>query len=97
MQISHVLVVDNNRFYTTLIGDHLREKGFTVTEEMSGAGALRALEDRRPDLIILDLIMPEIDGVQVCKYLKSRRELCSIPVIILSGVLVEEIKDYKMQ
>ncbi|MEE9217609.1 MAG: response regulator [Acidobacteriota bacterium] len=95
MQISHVLVVDNNRFYTTLIGDHLREKGFTVTEEMSGAGALRALEDRRPDLIILDLIMPEIDGVQVCKYLKSRRELCSIPVIILSGVLVEEIKDFE--
>jgi PAS domain S-box-containing protein len=95
MVLSGVLVVDNNRFYTRLIADHLKGRGFTVREANSGAEALRLAEDCPPDLLILDLIMPEIDGVQVCEYLRRQERLRSIPIIVLSGILPEEIEDLR--
>ena len=95
MVLSGVLVVDNNRFYTRLIADHLKGRGFTVREANSGAEALRLAEDCPPDLLILDLIMPEIDGVQVCEYLRGQERLRSIPIIVLSGILPEEIEDLR--
>jgi len=93
MELSGVLVVDNNRFYTRLIADHLKGRGFAVREANSGAEALRLAEDSPPDLLILDLIMPEIDGVQVCEYLRGQERLRSIPIIVLSGILPEEIEN----
>ncbi len=73
------------------MGDHLRGKGFHVREASSGEQALREVEEDRPDLIILDLIMPAIDGMQVCSYLQSHENLRSIAIVILSGILLEEI------
>ena len=91
MDVSKILVVDNNHFYTRLMGDHLRDKGFDVKEACSGEQALREVEEDRPDLIILDLIMPAIDGMQVCSYLQSHEKLSSIAIVIVSGILLEEI------
>jgi len=92
---TRVLIADNNRFYTQLIGDHLRSRGFQVTEANSGAEALVRIDQDPPDLIVLDLIMPEIDGVQVCEYLQGNERLRAIAVIILSGILPEEIENLK--
>ncbi len=95
MAHTRVLVTDNNRFYTRLIGDHLRSRGFEVVEANSGAEALRRIDEQPPQLIILDLIMPEIDGVQVCEYVRGQEGLRSVAVIVLSGILPEEIDNLK--
>jgi PAS domain S-box-containing protein len=95
MKHTRILVTDNNRFYTRLIGDHLRQRGFEVREATSGAETLRLIDEDPPDLLILDLVMPEVDGVQVCGHLRAQDRLRQVGVIILSGILPEEIENLK--
>ena len=55
---------------------------------MSGAEALEGLQEKAPDLILLDLMMPEMDGLEVCRRLKSNDSTASIPVIFLTASVV---------
>jgi PAS domain S-box-containing protein len=84
------LVVDNNEFYLQVLEDFLREEGYQVTLARDGLAALRLAEQEPPDLVLLDLVMPKMDGTKVCRYLKSRPALKDVPVVVLSGVLVED-------
>ncbi len=93
--VRSVLVVDNSRFYTHLIAEHLRERGFDVRDAYTGVEALRAVAISLPDLVILDLVMPQIDGIRVCRYLQEHEHLRSIPVIVVSGLLPEEIDNLR--
>jgi len=87
----HALVVDNNEFYVKVLGDFLREEGYDVVTARDGIAALRAVAERRPDLILLDLVMPKVDGTKVCRHLKAAPHLCAIPVVVLSGILLEDL------
>lgn len=92
----HALVVDNNEFYLKVLGDFLREEEYSVATARDGIAALRAVVERRPDLIVLDLVMPKVDGTKVCRHLKSDPDLRKIPVIVLSGILLEDLGNLQM-
>jgi DNA-binding response OmpR family regulator len=77
-----VLVVDDDADLGFLVGDLLRRNRFDVVVETTGRGALRALYEQRPDLVILDLGLPDIDGLEV---LERVRDLSDLPVLLLTA------------
>jgi DNA-binding response OmpR family regulator len=79
-----VLVVDDHPPTVRLIRKALENEGLRVTAARNGAECLLAIEDERPDLVILDVIMPVMDGFQTLRVLREREETKSLPVVILS-------------
>ena len=65
----------------------LRQKGFTVANATSGKAALDLAERLRPDLILLDIMLPDIDGREVCRQLKATPDLQDIPVVLISAAV----------
>lgn len=80
-----VLVVDDEPKNLQLIGSLLRERGYDFAYASSGAQALEAVRNDPPDLILLDIMMPEMDGFEVCKRLKQDMATASIPIIFLTA------------
>jgi len=80
-----VLVVDDERDVLRLVEYNLLEEGFRVITAMTGRDALKMTTEHRPNLIILDLILPDMDGREVCRALKKKAETDHIPIIILSA------------
>ena len=81
-----VMLIDDNVESLTLLTRILSTTGMTVRQARSGAMALAAVQARHPDLIILDIRMPEMDGFQVCHRLKSDPRTRAIPIIFISGL-----------
>ena len=80
-----ILVVDDVINNLKVVGDLLEQEGYGVTFAVSGKQALERVETARPDLILLDLMMPEMDGLQVCKLLKTDSNYVEIPIIFLTA------------
>jgi CheY-like chemotaxis protein len=80
-----VLVVDDEENVRRLVAETLAGNGFELREAANGAEALEAVALRRPDAIVLDLIMPEVDGFVVLERLQDNEETRSIPVVVLTG------------
>jgi diguanylate cyclase (GGDEF)-like protein/PAS domain S-box-containing protein len=81
-----ILVVDDSPEIMDLLTDILRNHSYRVRPAFSGRMALKSVEAEIPDLIMLDVTMPEMDGYEVCRHLKSNEKSCSIPVIFISGI-----------
>jgi len=81
-----VFVVDDTPENLRLLTDLLRQNNFSVRSAISGKAALNAIAQRAPNLILLDVRMPEMDGYQVCQQLKAQKETQGIPVIFISGL-----------
>lgn len=81
-----VMIVDDAPENLLLLADLLEQQGCEVSTHTSGAGALKAAKLNPPDLILLDITMPEMDGYQVCQALKAHPRLHNIPVIFLSAL-----------
>ncbi len=81
-----VLVVDDQPENLDLIEEVLTEEGFVVATAGDGLAALRAVEDGRPDCVLLDVMMPGMDGFSVCRALKSNRRTARIPVAMLTAL-----------
>jgi CheY-like chemotaxis protein len=79
-----VLVVDDERLMRIMLVDILEAEGITCVTAANGEEALRACEANRPDLIITDIIMPGMDGIETCRRLKANPAWASIPVIALT-------------
>jgi CheY-like chemotaxis protein/tRNA A-37 threonylcarbamoyl transferase component Bud32 len=84
--IGNVLIVDDNENNLALLGDVLRGGLYRVRGATSGAEALKIAASRPPDLILLDLQMPGIDGYEVCRRLKADPATRDIPVIVISAL-----------
>jgi two-component system sensor histidine kinase/response regulator len=82
---SSVLIVDDITKNLQVVGTILRQAGYAVTPATSGAEALDGLREHLPDLILLDLMMPEMDGLEVCRRLKTDPLTQPIPVIFLTA------------
>lgn len=82
MENRKILVVDDDPKIVKLVEHSLRREGYQVFTAVNGSQALEMVEKFRPDLVVLDLMLPEIDGFEVCKKIKSHQD---IPVIILSA------------
>ncbi|HEX2964777.1 MAG TPA: response regulator, partial [Syntrophorhabdaceae bacterium] len=64
---------------------NLRQSGFKTKEFTEAESFYRFLKSQKPDLIILDLMLPDVDGFEVCKYLRKEESLASIPVLMLTA------------
>lgn len=81
-----VLVVDDNALNRTLLATSLEEEGYTVEMAVDGRGALEKLHGKPFDVVLLDLLMPEMDGYEVLEVMKADRDLRHLPVIIISAL-----------
>lgn len=81
-----VLVVDDNFINRTLLATNLSDQGYTVDTASDGRQALERLQSEAYDVVLLDLMMPEIDGFQVLEAMRADPDLRHIPVIIISAV-----------
>jgi DNA-binding response OmpR family regulator len=79
-----ILVVDDESDIVDLIGLNLIAAGYEVMTASTGRAALEKVAARRPDLILLDLMLPDIDGFGVCEILRSNEANATIPIIITS-------------
>ena len=82
---AHILVVDDEPDISALVAYHLARESFRVRTASSGPEAIRAAEVERPDLIVLDLMLPGMSGLQVLEELRRRPETAEIPVILLTA------------
>lgn len=78
----HIMVVDDDQDTLKIINRALELEGYTVITASDGRAALALLEEHSPDLIILDVITPELDGFQVLKLLRARS---NVPIIMLTA------------
>lgn len=81
-----ILIVEDDTFLRALIVKKLNEEGFQIMEAMDGESAINQLKEKTPDLILLDLILPGMDGFEILKHIKKNESSSSIPVIILSNL-----------
>ena len=81
-----VLLVDDDEVNLLLTSVALRERGFTVMEATSGERAIRVLADWLPDVVVLDALMPGLDGFQTCRELRVLPGFESLPVLMLTGL-----------
>ena len=86
---SKILIVDDEPDALEVLGFKLREAGFTPIFAKDGQRALAAARDERPDLIVLDLMLPEVDGLEVCKILRRDPATASIPILMLTARAAE--------
>lgn len=82
----NILVVDDTAENLRLLANMLGDKGFEIRPVTSGRQALQAAERSAPDLVLLDITMPEMDGYEVCRRLKEQAKLRDIPVIFLTAL-----------
>jgi len=82
--MSKILVVDDEKDVTSLLAKILEKEGFEVDQVNSGMDALRRVKTERPDLILLDVMMPELDGWEVCRRLKSEPDTGDITIAMLT-------------
>lgn len=85
-----VLIVDDVLDNLAVLHDALDESGYTVLVANSGAKALQIAADTQPDIVLLDAIMPEMDGFQVCTKLKENIDTRDIPIIFMTGLTEAE-------
>ena len=82
--MKEIMVVDDEEDVLSLVGDILERNGYGVKKCKNGVEALNEVLKSKPDLVILDLMMPEMSGWEVLKILKDNPDTSSIPVIILT-------------
>ena len=81
-----ILIVEDDKFLRELITQKLIREDFEVSEAVDGEEGIRKIKEEKPDLILLDLILPGIDGFEVLSQMKKESTLVSTPVIILSNL-----------
>ncbi len=82
MEDSRILLVDDDVDILRILEDNLKLDGYQVTAVSTGRAALRAFRETEPDLVILDLTLPDIDGIQICL---SIREVSNVPIIMVTA------------
>ena len=80
-----IMVVDDNPDIITIVRTILEGKGYNVLSASSGPELLEMLKTQKPDLIILDIMMPEMDGLEVLTRLKGMNDTTAIPIILLTA------------
>lgn len=79
-----IMVVDDNEEVISLVKTALEREGYEVVGVTNGQECLEKVEDEKPDLILMDVMMPSIDGWEVCKRIKESELLLSIPIYMLT-------------
>lgn len=91
MDNKNILIIDDSNTNLVLLGSVFKRNNYKVFSALSAKQGLKKIEDQCPDLIYLDLVMPEVDGFEFLKILKSNKQWEDIPVVIISAVSDEEV------
>jgi two-component system response regulator MprA len=83
---SRILVVDDDRILCKILGAALSQQGFQVSSAHDGEEGLEAVEAFNPDLIVLDIMMPKMDGYEFCRRLRSDPSAPDIPILVLTAL-----------
>lgn len=80
-----ILIVEDDRDIVEMVEYNLKQEGYETSHAYDGEKGIKLADKEKPDLIILDLMLPAIDGFEVCKALKRQQSTASVPIIILSA------------
>jgi DNA-binding response OmpR family regulator len=81
-----ILIIEDDKFLRELIAQKILKENYDIAEAVDGESGLKAAKDEKPDLVLLDLILPGIDGFEVLSRIKADMSIANIPVIILSNL-----------
>jgi DNA-binding response OmpR family regulator len=85
MRSQTILVIDDDRDLARVIVRTLEQEGYDVIHASNGTSGLQIAREHRPDLVVLDLTMPDIDGLEVCKTLRREPRSARLPILVLSA------------
>lgn len=93
-----ILLVDDDLTLREMYEERLKAEGYNITQATNGEEALEKLKDSKPDIILLDIMMPKVNGFDVLKELKANSEMKDIPVIILTALIqdVDRVQGKKL-
>ena len=89
---ANLFIVEDEMPIVTLLKYNLEKEGHKVNYALNGEDAIRSIKDQNPDLILLDWMLPDISGIEVCRNLKRINLLKNIPIIMLTAKGEEEDK-----
>jgi len=88
--MSKILIIDDDPMITGILWRRLQEDGHSLESAMDGVAGLERVKEFKPDLILLDIIMPVLDGMAVLRQLKADPELSKIPVLVITNMQLED-------
>jgi DNA-binding response OmpR family regulator len=83
--MSRILIAEDDRDIAELVERYLQKAGFATEVMSSGRDALKAVSERPPDLLILDLMLPHVDGLEICRAVRGNPKTSAVPVIMLTA------------
>jgi len=83
--VPRVLVVEDDPDIADLISRYLEKAGFVTEKIASGADALRAAHERPPDVVVLDLMLPHVDGLEICRRLRREEKTAAVPIVMVTA------------
>ena len=89
---AHIFVVEDEKPILTLLTYNLEKEGYKVSSSSNGEEALSLIKDKKPDLVLLDWMLPDLSGIKICQYLKQDEKVKNIPIIMLTAKGEEEDK-----
>jgi twitching motility two-component system response regulator PilG len=92
-----VLVVDDSLSVRTMVERALEAKGLEVVAASSGAEAMERLGSAMPDLVVCDVVMPDVDGYRICEFVRAHSALSATPVLLISGIVNSAVLDRASQ
>jgi|AntRauTorckE6833_2_1112554.scaffolds.fasta_scaffold45968_2 DNA-binding response OmpR family regulator len=81
----HLLIADDDHFITKIFKEKFEAAGYRVSSADNGESVIEALKENKPDAILLDLILPDMNGVGVLQFIRSNKDLADLPVIVVSN------------
>ena len=90
-----ILLVDDDPSILRILGDIFTDEGYTVVAATDGESGIEKVKEYNPNLIILDVMLPGINGFEVCKLLKEDSKTKHIPIIILTGISTSILTEHK--
>lgn len=90
MSAYKVLVVDDDPYILMSLEFLMKKSGYEVLVARNGSEALEHINEQRPNLVLLDIMMPDVDGYEICKYIKNDSNLQQIKVIFISAKTTDE-------
>src|SRR5262252_5125684 len=91
--MARVLVVDDSLSVRKMVERALETRGLEVISASSGSEAMERLDSAMPDLVVCDVVMPDVDGYRICESVRTHPVLCQTPVLLISGIVNNAVLD----